>query len=88
MTPEQIRTAIATLEREGLIAATGTVIEKYSVSRPTGTYDYYRLCDSKGRFLIHLGNAKSEWYRLFREAVERRQRLTELKAMLKVASME
>ncbi len=77
--PEEIRAAIAKLQSEGLIAATGTTIEPYKTKR----YTYYRLCDSQGRFLIHLGNKDSQWYALVTEAVKRRKRLNELKQMLK-----
>jgi DNA-binding Lrp family transcriptional regulator len=77
--PEAIKEAIAQLEAEGLVAASGTVIEPYKVKN----YTYYRLCDSKGHFLIHLGNKESEWYSLFSEAVKRRKRITELKQLLK-----
>ena len=77
--PEAIKEAIAQLEAEGLVAASGTVIEPYKVKN----YTYYRLCDSKGNFLIHLGNKESEWYSLFSEAVKRRKRITELKQLLK-----
>lgn len=79
----EIKDAIAKLEEEGLIAATGTTIEKYTVKRPHGNYEYYRLCDSKGKFLLHLGNAESEFYRLFKAAVERRKQIIELKEQLK-----
>jgi len=81
---DETRETIINLQKTGLIAARGTVIEKYSVTRPTGTYEYYRLCDSKGKFLIHLGNADSEWHVLFRRAIDRRNLITELRQLKKL----
>jgi hypothetical protein len=86
---DEIRQEIARIEAEGLIAATGTVIEKYvTKNKQSGrTYEYYRLCDSKGRFLVHIGNSESEWYRIFQEAVQRRNYITERKDELKLLAI-
>jgi hypothetical protein len=78
LTIEEIEAKIAELKSNQVLAPIGVVIESYWVDREYEKYQYYRLVDSKGRFLLHLGNADSYYVQLWREAISNRKILINL----------